>query len=250
MLRFFLLPKTPLIALFRSEYFKKNIDTPPREESIEVKGFSFHVLSTVVNFMYGHDIPHDFRSRDVESLLTMAELYLMEDLKLAVARLLGKRLSKDNILETYQLAEKYGAGELKEMCRDFIFSYIDFANGVLGVDLVNAVKYRRDLRDVPKYKDYMMTCMEPNMLVRCNTTSYWYIPVQRKRTVEEDGYAADEVKRALSVEKGTIGRVVSFDGTVNGISVKWESGITTWHGNLFHLDPLTSCPVDPKLFTD
>ena len=180
--------KTSLIALFRSEYFKKNIDTPPREDSIEVKGFSFHVLSTVVNFMYGHDIPHDFRGRDVESLLTMAELYLMEDLKLAVARLLGKRLSKDNILETYQLAEKYGADELKEMCRDFIFSYIDFANGVLGVDLVNAVKYRRDLRDVPKYKDYMMTCIEPNMLVRCNTTSYWYIPVQRKRTIEEDGF--------------------------------------------------------------
>ena len=188
-------------TILRSEYFKKSIDTPPREDSIEVKGFSFHVLSTVINFMYGHDLPQDFSSKNVESLLTMAELFLMEDLKLAVARLLGQRLNKDSILETRQLAEKYGAQELKEMCRDFIFNYIDFANRVLGVVLVNAVKYRRDLRDVPKHKDYMMSCIEPNMLVRCNTTSYWYIPVQRKRTVEEDGYAADEVKRALSAPR-------------------------------------------------
>ena len=217
---------------------------------MEVAGFPHHVLATVVNFMYGHDVPQDFESADVETLLAMADLYLMEDLKESVARLVGKRLSKENILATYKLAEKYGADQLKEMCHHFIFNYIDFANRLLGADLVNVVQNRRDTRNPSEYRDFMMNCIEPNMLVRCNTTSYWYTTVQKKRTLEEDGYDADEVNRANSVEKGTIGRVVAFDGTENGISVKWDSGITMCQGNIFNLDPLTSGPVNPKMFAE
>ena len=99
---------------------------------MEVTDVPHHVLAIVVNFMYGHDVPQDFESADVETLLAMADLYLVENLKESVARLVGKRLSKENILATYKLAEKYGADQLKEMCHHFIFNYIDCANRLFG----------------------------------------------------------------------------------------------------------------------
>ena len=50
---------------------------------MEVKEFSYEVLSTAVDFMYGIEIPQHFND-DLTSLLHMADQYLMEDLKDAV----------------------------------------------------------------------------------------------------------------------------------------------------------------------
>ena len=195
----------------------------------------------------------------------------------AVESGLAEALAESNILlddlftaEEVLVENKEGEGEEKTLvyCNDIselVLRLLEYrgldpntTDAKLGLDkgqgsvkvTVNVVQNRKDTRNPSEYRDFMMNCIEPNMLVRCNTTSYWYTTVQKKRTLEEDGYDADEVNRAHSVEKGTIGRVVSFDGTENGISVKWDSGITMCQGNLFNLDPLTSVPVNPKMFTE
>ena len=110
---------TPL----RSEYFKTALNTEVGggwKRVITVEECSHLVLSAIVDFMYGINIPEDINMEDMFSLLAMADLYLMEDLKVAVAPLLSKQLTTKNILYTSRMAEKYNALRLKEVCCDFI----------------------------------------------------------------------------------------------------------------------------------
>ena len=91
-------------------------------KTMEVKEFSFKVLSTAVDFMYKIDIPEDFYNIDVlTSLLHMADLYLMEDLKDAVGFLIAKDLNKENVFDTSRLADKFRAVALSEKCAEFFF---------------------------------------------------------------------------------------------------------------------------------
>lgn len=75
------------------------------------------VFETVIDFMYGANLPNGLALADAKSLLAMADLYKMEDLKAAVAPLIGKQLDMDNIQEISLLAEKHTA--------------LDFANKLL-----------------------------------------------------------------------------------------------------------------------
>ena len=78
-------------------------DSPLGDNSktMDVKEFSFEVLSTAVDFMYGIEIPDDFNnSDDLKSLLHMADLFLMEGLKDAAGFRIGKDLNKENIFDT------------------------------------------------------------------------------------------------------------------------------------------------------
>ena len=212
------------------------------------------VLATAVDFVYGIGIPEDFGSEDAKSLLVMADLYLMEDLKDAVgSHVASKQMNQDNILEISQMAEKYSAQRLKERCNEFIFhnlqtldkkllmelyealpsigkrswleliegkpqNSVDVANKVLGINLTHPFKKRKDFQSDIDYKGYLMTRMEPNMLVLCNRGSYWggnnFVPA------------------------GTIGRVLSFD--INGPKVKWSdiSRGTNHSGSYIDLDLL------------
>ena len=133
----------------------------------------------------------------------MADLYLMDDLKDAAGSLIGtKQTNKHNILEIYELAEKYSNKKLKEMCYQFVFqnlkilnknqmtelteslpllgekallelqqtkgrpqNSVDVANKVLGITLGDPFKKRRDFQSVYDYKGYVMSRIEPNMLV-------------------------------------------------------------------------------------
>ena len=87
--------KFSTFILFRSEYFKTalNTDVGPKKKVREVKECHPYVLETVVNFMYDVSIPDDFNLQDFESLLYMADLYHMTDLKDAVGSLIWKLLS-------------------------------------------------------------------------------------------------------------------------------------------------------------
>ena len=81
-------------------------------------------MSTSWSSNYGTDLPEDLEVEDAKNLLTIADLYLMEDLKEAVAPVLGGQLDKDNILEISKVAEKFTAPKLMEVCVDFIVSNI------------------------------------------------------------------------------------------------------------------------------
>ena len=94
------------------------------------------VLATVVDFIYGIEMPEDLSSEDAKSVLAMADLYLMEDLKDAAGSLIAtKHTSKDNILEVAKTAEKYNAQKLKELCYQFIFQNLNTLDKNLLMEL-------------------------------------------------------------------------------------------------------------------
>ena len=191
----------------RSKYFKTALSTDVGNQNkvIKVEECSADVLATVIDFMYGISVPEDLSNDDAKSLLTMADLYLMDDLKDALASLLAKQLSKDNILEMIRMAEKFTAQRLMELCCDFIHANIgdldnsnnaldelfpampmvaklcfqrqlnkmDVMNEVLGVNLATSFKKRKDFQSDLEYKFYMMSNMKPKMLVLCNKDSSW-----------------------------------------------------------------------------
>ena len=79
---------------------------------IEVKECLPRVLAPTIDFMYRIDIPENFSSQDINSLLKMAHLYEMEDLKDAVAPRIGDQLKLENILKTSEMALEYNALKL------------------------------------------------------------------------------------------------------------------------------------------
>ena len=141
----------------------------------------------------------------------MADLYLMEDLKdVAGSLIAGRKMEEGNILEFSQLAEKYRAQRLKELCCDFILENIktlpkellaklykalpllgekawlevikgwlleemivNIASKVLGIDLENPFKKRIDFQPDchDSYKKFVMRRIELDMLVMCNKDS-------------------------------------------------------------------------------
>ena len=234
--------------LLRSEYFKTaaafNAATQNKTKVFEVKDCPHHVLEAVINFMYGIDLHGPYSTEDVESLLTMADLYLMEDLKNAIASQLAPHLDKDNILEIYHLAEKYNAPKLKEMCSDFIFNSISIAKQGLGVDAATMYKTKKE------------GGMAKGMIVRCNTTSLWW--------TNEDGLSKsqpDDDLIQVKCEAGAIGRIIdirSKDVTIRWRSINFQGALWTrsWErsgalpkGDISHLEILTP-PICTELFKD
>ena len=77
-----------------------NTGVGDNSKTMEVKEFSYEVLSAAVDFMYGIEIPEEFdNEEDLKSLLHMADLYLMEDLKDAAGFLIGRTLSQGNVFD-------------------------------------------------------------------------------------------------------------------------------------------------------
>ena len=108
----------------RSEYFKTLNSTVGNnnEKVLKVDECSPQVLSTVVDFIYGIGIPENCSKDDARSLLAMADLYIMDDLKDAVGSLIAtKQTTLNNILDIVELAETYSNKKLKEMCCDAAF---------------------------------------------------------------------------------------------------------------------------------
>ena len=225
------------------------------------------MLATVVDFIYGMGIPEDCSKEDARSLLAMADLYLMDDLKDAVASLITTKHTKlNNILEISELAQKYSNKKLKEMCCDFIIqnldildkkklaelcealpllgekallelqktkgrpqNSVDVANKVLGIHLRDPFKKRSDFRSEDDYKGYVMGRIQPNMIVLCN------------KRIRGDEH------RSSSVPENTIGRVISID--FKGANVKWVGFAKAHRGSFIDLDILTP-PIAASLFKD
>jgi len=227
-----------VILAMRSPYFKTalNTDVGSNNQSsrkrtkgiqnqLEVKECSPEVLSTTIKFIYGIGLPEDLSVEDAKDLLTIADLYLMEDLKEALAPVLGAQLDKDSILEISKMAKKFTAPKLMEICVDFIVSNItdpdeifagmpqiaalcfkkqlkklEIVNMALETDLKINFKKRKDFRYDVEYKDYLMKNLKSGMLVT------------NKKTLNEGGFDKE-------VKEGSIGRILSSD--TDGASVKW-----------------------------
>ena len=265
-----------LKPIFRSPYFKTALNTAVGENNkvFSVEECPPHVLTTVIDFMYGIDIPEQIKEYDAEMVLVMADLYLMQDLKEALAPHLGRDLAIGNVLHRSILAEKYGAEKLKEMCCDFILSNIKqidkepwghlqpllgkkalekldnlenanaqlqgnlrVANELLGFNLstFKPFKKRADFQNLARYQIYVRSHLKPNMLVRCNN--------------QEDTWTHVDGEGEFEVVERTFGRVVSCGGA--GVVVKWplqgKKGSAALRGLYQDLDILTP-PTNSPIF--
>ena len=230
----------------RSEYFKTALNTEVGggcKRVFAVEECSHLVLSAVIDFMYGINIPDDFTMEDLFSVLAMADLYLMEGLKDAVAPLLDKQLKTDNILETSRMAEKHDGLKLKEVCCHFILANIDqlgtsllddlftampvagrtclqkhkkgveISKDLLGFNLAELDEFKRrsDFSSVMGYSQYVKANIKPNMFVRCIQMTVW----------DDHPTNADHpTNLPVPVPDGTLGHVVSTDG--QAVTVKWK----------------------------
>ena len=201
------------------------IDTAVGEKKkfLEVKECTHYVLAIIIDFIYGTEIPDDLTQETGESLLVMADLYLMEDLEEAVSIALAKHLSLDNVLEVFQLGEKHTAQKLKDLCSDFLIANkdcLEIATEILGTNLQEKFLKRADFGTEQEYIAYKRITIKPNMIVRCtNIRSPLY---------------------------GTIGRVVACKG--NGeLEVKSQIGVVD--GALENME-LVAPPICMEIFTN
>ena len=92
---------------------------------VKVEECTSFVLARVIDFMYDIKLSDELSYEDLKTVLAMADLYMMEDLKDVVGSIIAhKQTTKDNILEISQMAEKHNAQKLKELCCKFIFQNI------------------------------------------------------------------------------------------------------------------------------
>ena len=204
------------MPFLRSEYFKTALSTAVGNNSktMDVDEFSFEVLSSAVDFMYGIEIPEGFNNGDdLKSLLHMADLYLMEDLKEAAGFLIGKDLNQENVFDTSQLADKFRAVALCEQCAEFFYDnantiedekLAEMGEGAVMASLARKfameskkqekeskkqqkrddwmiklfgekpdLKRKEDFGSVKVYHGYVMSRIKPRMFVRCNKSSTW-----------------------------------------------------------------------------
>ena len=231
------------------------------------------MLATVVDFIYGIRIPEDCNKEDARSLLAMADLYLMDDLKDAVASLIAtKQTDKHNLLEIAELAEKYSNKKLKDSCYQFVFqnleildkkkltklcealpmlgekallelqktkgrpqNSVDVANKVLGINLGDPFKKRGDFQSAADYRGYVMSRIEPNMLVLCNWDN------------RGEDFDSDSDLQHYNVSQGAIGSVITVD--FKGANVRWAGLFRMHRCDFLDLDLLTP-PVSSSLFKD
>ena len=190
----------------RSKFFETAMNTAVgnNNKAMEVEEFSYEVLSTAVDFMYGVEIPEGFnKEEDLKSLLHLADLYLMEDLKDAAGFLISKTLNKENICDISKFADKFRAMLLSKSCANFLFdnhSSVDderlaeMKEGTVMAALAMKMlkgprreswvtklfgdkpdfKWRKDFESSDAYKGYVITRILPKMFVRSNQSGGWH----------------------------------------------------------------------------
>ena len=262
-------------------YFKTalNTDVGENRKVLGVQECPPHVLATVIDFMYGIDIPEDISYDDAERVLAMADLYLMDDLKDAVAPHIGKQLSAGNILEKSQLADKFGGNKLKEICCDFILANLEKINKALLDELFQALLPLLGKRALEKLNGQgtAKTQLESNIEV-ANTLLGINLSTFEPFKKRDDFQSVAEYKKyvtthlkpkmlvrcnnqqgtwthvtheedAYEVVRRTFGRVVACDS--EGPVVKWpmqgRNKSTAMRGSFVDLDILTP-PTDSPIF--
>merc|ERR1719495_28488 len=192
----------------RSEYFKTAMNTTVgnnnNKKKLEVVEFSYEVLSTAVDFMYGIEIPEEFNDEDdLVNLLHMADHYLMEDLKDATGFKISTNLNMENVFDISKFADKFRAVLWSEECAKFLYdnhasieddkiAEIKRKEGTVMAALAMRFvkesreswltklfgekpdfKRREDFENLNEYENYVNEEIRPGMFVRCNNSSFW-----------------------------------------------------------------------------
>ena len=162
---------------------------------------------------------------------TLFPSLIMEDLKVVVSSSLGKRLTSSNVLEMFQLGEKYTAQKLKEVCTDFLISNGNrgsLAAKILGADLDTPFKKRIDFKSDEEYRVYLMATLKPNMIVKTLRASPLADPFHEE----------------------SFGRVVSCNpDSGRPVVIRWQTGNDTYPIQFNDLEILTP-PINMKMFSN
>ena len=232
-----------------------NTGVGDNSKTMDVKEFSYEVLSVAVDFMYGIEIPEEFdNEEDLKSLVHMADLYLMEDLKDAAGFLIGKTLNQDNVFDISKFADKFGAMLLSDQCANFFydnhtsFGEDDFAvmkDGTVMAALAMKMikesknswmtklfgdkpdfKRREDFGNVDAYKTYVRPKIQLRMFARCNKSSIWRIPAHCGYCGRSGGstcqYCGQSVNSTgYTVSEGHVGFIANGVDQSGSVEVKW-----------------------------
>jgi len=232
------------ILSMRSKFFETAMNTAVgnNNKAMEVEEFSYEVLSAAVDFMYGIEIPEEFNKvEDLKSLLRMADLYLMEDLKDAAGFLISKTLNKENICDISLFADKFRAMLLSEQCANFLFDnhssvedekLAEMKEGTVMAALAMKMlketkrvswvtklfgdnpdfKWRKDFGSLDQYKNYVRSQIKPKMIVRSNGST---------RSNGRNWYNWKTGGSYYNVTEGHIGVALSCMDTDGRVQVKW-----------------------------
>ena len=201
------------------------------KNTVEVEECSHHVLSTIIDFMYGIALPQDLGLKELCSLLAMSDLYLMTGLRDAVAPLLGKHLKVNNILQISTLAEKHSAVKLQEQCSSFIFDNID----VMGPQLLdNLAKALPMVGQVSLHRHRVQAFANKVLSGHNSLLSFFKKRAEFSSDEEYRNYVRANIKSGVIVQYighdrvipyGTLGDVI--DPPFGGVRVRWQNGIFT-----------------------
>ena len=224
-----------------------NTEMGNSSKTMEVKEFSYKVLSAAVDFMYGIEIPEEFDNQeDLKSLLHMTDLYLMEDLKDAAGFLISKTLlNQDNVFDISKFADKFGAMHLSDQSANFFYdNHTSFGDdkiaqmkdgtvmGALEMKMMKEsknswmtklfgdkpdFKRREDFGDVDAYKTYVRPKIQEGMFARCNKSSTWH--------------GSYPVNGSYSVKEGHVGFILQNVDQSGSVQVMW---LTTRSGDEAH----------------
>ena len=237
-----------MLLFHRSDYFKTAMNTAVgnnNKKTLDVVEFSYEVLSTAVDFMYGIEIPEEFNNEeDFVNLLRLADQFLMEDLKDAAGFKISKNLNMENVFDISKFADKFRAVLLSEECARFLYdnhasieddkiAEIKEKEGIVMAALAMTFvkesreswltklfgekpdfKRRGDFENVNEYENYVNKEIRPGMFVRCNNASFW------------NGHS---VNGRFWVIEGHIGFIT------NAINTPEVPGDNTWLVKLFSL---------------
>ena len=237
--------------LSRSEYFKTKLTTLVGDlnKVVKVEECTSFVLARVIDFMYDIKLSDELSYEDLNTILAMADLYMMEDLKDAAGFLISDwHLADGNILEISKVADKYTAKKLQERCCEFIFDNhasldkkvqtelyevlpnlgklawqeivskgrpvegaADILKHVLGIDLTQQFERRRDWKSLllSSEDDYIMYVM-------ANIK-----PNMLVLSNTEGRYFDYRLYIAYTLPTGAMGKITSINFTDKMASVKW-----------------------------
>ena len=213
----------------RSEYFEMALSKDwleKKEKKMELKDCSAEALHVAVNFMYGINIPEDFKEHG--ELLHLAELFMLDNLKEVIEEQLAKALTKSNYLEISQMAELYSNTSLITKCGHFVFE--EFGDGdeinweemgklpkvmaafgkraMKGKEDMKVFKKREDFATDELYGDYVRQNVQKGSVVRVRVTyPQGGLEVGDLVTVDSVSERDDEL---LTVTLAETGRQVTF----------------------------------------
>ena len=95
-------------------------DMKEKEERQVTLEFSDEVVSNFVDYFYTRTVPREVLKDNLDSFLTLSELYELDPLKLQTEEAAAEAMTTDNMVDMFALSDLHNAGNLKEASVLFI----------------------------------------------------------------------------------------------------------------------------------